>query len=190
MPIRVLFDEGSQINLIASRFVKRLRLQPTTLQEPLRLQGANAHVSALTTYIHTLLLTLPATNHRQQFSPLSFKLRAAIADSPFDLIIGSPFLTLHNITHHYCNNTLVYIAPTGHRYSIPLLHSNLTSPCKHSFCPFTTAPHPSTVLPALPTIISPLQLQTVLHDSQPNRRTKSPHTLHTSLHTIPQPPLH
>ena len=135
-PIRILFDEGSQINLISHTIVKRLTLPIHTFHPPLSIRGANNHLSTTNTFVPNLVFSIPAYTHMHKTTHLRFTAQPLLTHSPFDLILGIPFIRHFNLVHHHCNHTLIYISAQGTHLTIPLIHSFPTRPCRHSFCPF------------------------------------------------------
>ena len=58
-----------------------------------------------------------------------------VLDSPYDILLGLPFMRHRCLTQHYCNNTLHTVSPEGAHITIPLESSNLRIACTHK-CPF------------------------------------------------------
>ena len=58
---------------------------------------------------------------------------------------------------HFCQDTLIYIATTGHTITIPLHVSNLAQQCTTKFCPFATRSDPCLPLPQQQPFVPPKQ---------------------------------
>ena len=199
-PIRILFDEGSQINLISHTIVKRLTLPVHTFHPPLSIRGANNHLSTTNTFVPNLLFSIPAYTHIHKTTHLRFTAQPLLTHSPFDLILGIPFIRHFNLVHHYCNHTLIYISAQGTHLTIPLIHSFPTRPCRHSFCPFLDISQLSQThrrhflnLPHSPPQFLPYPTPPLHSSSTPTPPATPPlpfqHPTPTSYHsTIPTPP--
>ena len=135
-PIRVLFDEGSQVTMISSSLVTALKLPTQLLSTPLVIRGANSQLSNVVSYVPRLRFRLTTLTSNGTSIDVHFTCEPLITNSPFDLLLGLPFIKHHNLVHHHCNSTILYISSRGNHLTIPLLHSTPTFPCRHRHCPF------------------------------------------------------
>ena len=149
-PIRVLFDEGSQVNMINSQMIELLCLSTQQLTTPIVIRGANAQLSTTTTFVPKLSFRVSACTSTNTSTDIHFHCQPLVTSSPFDLLLGISFIKHHNLVHHHCNNTLIYISDCGDHLTIPLLHSKATYPCRHRYCPFLDLS--SSVVPTTPLV--------------------------------------
>ena len=158
-PIRVLFDESSQINIISQSLITSLSLPTQQLSHPVLIRGANSQLSTATSFVPYLNFRFTAsTLHNTPFN-LRFSCQPLITSSPFDLLLGISFIQQQNLVHHHCNHTIIYISLHGRHLTIALLHSKVKTPCRHIHCPFTaftpissstTSSSSASVLPSSP----------------------------------------
>ena len=134
--ICLLFDEGSQINMINHELVKALSLPTRLLSDPIIIRGANSQLSTVTTFVPTLNFRVPASTSDNSPSDIFFSCQPLVTYSPFDLLLGIAFIRKYNLVHHHCNNTIIHISSSGKHLTIPLLHSKSTCPCRHCYYPF------------------------------------------------------
>ena len=134
-PVRVLFDPGSQVNTISPKAVERLQLKPDVMQRAweLRMPGNTTTESSLGFY--QLCFTLLGYTRHHKCIPLVYSTSMLVLDSPYDILLGLPFMRHRCLTQHYCNNTLHTVSPEGVHITIPLESSNLRMACTHK-CPF------------------------------------------------------
>ena len=134
-PVRVLFDPGSQVNTISPKAVERLQLKPDVMQRAweLRMPGNTTTESSLGFY--QLCFTLLGYTRHHKCIPLVYSTSMLVLDSPYDILLGLPFMRHRCLTQHYCNNTLHTVSPEGAHITIPLESSNLRMACTHK-CPF------------------------------------------------------
>ena len=134
-PVRVLFDPGSQVNTISPKAVERLQLKPDVMQRAweLRMPGNTTTESSLGFY--QLCFTLLGYTKHHKCIPLVYSTSMLVLDSPYDILLGLPFMRYRCLTQHYCNNTLHTVSPEGEHITIPLESSNLRFGCTHK-CPF------------------------------------------------------
>ena len=134
-PVRVLFDPGSQVNTISPKAVERLQLKPDVMQRAweLRMPGNTTTESSLGFY--QLCFTLLGYTKHHKCIPLVYSTSMLVLDSPYDILLGLPFMRYRCLTQHYCNNTLHTVSPEGEHITVPLESSNLRFGCTHK-CPF------------------------------------------------------
>ena len=134
-PVRVLFDPGSQVNTISPKAVERLQLKPDIMQRAweLRMPGNTTTESSLGFY--QLCFTLLDYTKHHKCIPLVYSTSMLVLDSPYDILLGLPFMRYRCLTQHYCNNTLHTVSPEGEHITVPLESSNLRFGCTHK-CPF------------------------------------------------------
>ena len=134
-PVRILFDPGSQVNTISPHLIPTLNLTPDSLQPPWELR-LPARGTALATHgFHKLTFTLIGYTKQNKRIPLQYDSAMLILDSPYDLLLGIPFMRNRMITQHYCNNTLHTVSTSGEHLTIPLHTSNFRKSCI-PHCPF------------------------------------------------------
>ena len=142
-PIRVLFDEGSQVTMISSSLVTALHLPTQLLSTPLVIRGANSQLSNVISYVPCFRFRLTTLTSNGTSIDVHFNCEPLITNSPFDLLLGLSFIKQHNLVHHHCNSTILYISSRGNHLTIPLLHSKPTLPYRHRHCPFINLSTPS-----------------------------------------------
>ena len=157
--IHLLLDEGSQVNTITPSLVAELQLPVKTLSKEYKLQFANSETSTVAQYVHCIPLVMYGIYGSNPKLPLYFSTGALVMDSPHDILIGIPFLRYWNIISHFCNNTKVYLAKSGHQITIPLNCSQLTQPCFSTHCIFHNTPAISTILPNIHPFIPPMKIE-------------------------------
>ena len=92
--------------------------------------------------VKRLTISIEADDKGDKFD-VPFPSAALVLESPFDVILGTPFLNKWNLYIHHCNSTLVYFDKSGIPISICLRDTN-NHQCR-SHCPFST---PHTVQPS------------------------------------------
>ena len=178
-PITILFDEGSQINMINSTLATRLHLPIQMFTPPIHIRGANSQVAITNTLVPHIPITIPASSQTHKQTHLTCFSQALVANSPFDLILGIPFIRHWNLVHHYCNNTMIYVALLGNHLTIHLSCSKTKQPWHHRNCPFIDICQPlhslSSTIPNH--ISSPTNIQTCPYPSYtPSRYPAYPHS--------------
>ena len=126
------------MNIISTDTVKQLQITPTELPTQYRLFMANDQVQQVTHAVHNFLFAIPALTPDGDKTALYFRLDFLVMDTAYNLVLGLPFTDFHQFIPHYCQNTYIYTSTTGHRLTIPLHHSDLTTKCSHKFCPFAS----------------------------------------------------
>ena len=177
-PVRVLFDEGSQINMISRKLVRFLSLPTVKLTSQILIRGANSQLSLATHFVPKLHFRFLARTSRDTSFDLRFSCQPLITDSPFDLLLGISFIRHHNLVHHHCNHTIIHISPRGHYVTIPLLHSITTNSCRHSRCPFIS------LSPVLSSVLSDSSSSAKLSSSAPDT---SVHAISSFTHIVTTP---
>jgi len=150
MNIPVLFDEGSQVNVISPVVIEKFKLQTTTLQNLRRIMFPNAQSVEIEEYIKDLPITFPAIRANNTFIRLHFNITALIMTSHYPIILGAPFLRYWNISSHHCNGSLVFTANSGHHAMIPLHHTRFKEPCRTPHCPMAHLNDPKKPIPDEP----------------------------------------
>ena len=125
-PVPVLFDKGSQVNVISPQLMKQLSLQISLLPSPRRIMFPNGQHIEITHFVPYLLPTFPAIRLNNEFLRLHFSTTALIMETHYPLILSVPFLRYWNISSHHCNSSLIFTADSGHHAIIPST--------KHTFC--------------------------------------------------------
>ena len=92
--------------------------------------------------VKQLVISIEADDQGDKFD-VPFPSAALVLESPFDVILGTPFLNKWNLYIHHCNSTLVYLDKAGTPISICLRDTN-NHQCR-SYCPFSI---PHTVQPS------------------------------------------
>ena len=136
-PVNILFDKGSQINMISHTLIRNMRLHIERLNTPVTIQGANSHKSSTQMIAPQITFTVSAYTQRKKHIELEFTCEALVANSQFDMLLGLPFIQRWNLVYYYCNNTIINISPTGQHLTIPLIHSVLMKQCRHNHFPFS-----------------------------------------------------
>ena len=149
-PVPVLFDEGSQVNVITSAIVRQCTLQTKPLPQPRRVLFPNGQYVEINEFVPFLPVTFPAIRPNNEFIRLHFTTNALVMDTHYPLLLGIPFLRFWNISSHHCNGSLVFTADSGHHAVIPLHTTRFVEPCRTPFCPMATLRDPSTPLPDKP----------------------------------------
>ena len=99
-PVPVLFDEGSQVNVISPQIVIQLSLPTARLPSPRRIMFPNGQHADITHFVPHLFPVFPAIRLNNEFLRLHFSTTALIMETHYPLILGVPFPTLleHLIT--------------------------------------------------------------------------------------------
>ena len=129
-PVPVLFDEGSQVNVISPHLVKQLSLQTSLLPSPRRIMFPNGQHVEIKEFVPSLLPTFPAIRLNNEFLRLHFSTTALIMETHYPLILGVPFLRYWNISSYHYNGSLIFTADSGHHAIIPLQNTRFTQPCR------------------------------------------------------------
>ena len=174
-PISVLFDEGSQVNVIAPLTVQQCNLQTKPLTQSRHIVFPNGHHVEIKAYVPSLPITFPAIRLNNEFIRLHFTTNALVMDTHYPLLLGIPFLRFWNISSHHCNGSLVFTADSGHHATIPLHTTRFVEPCRTPFCPIATLRDPSTPVPNKPPFV-PLQSDTSPQFSEPISTLEQPKT--------------
>ena len=124
------------MNMINNQLIEFFSLPIQQLRVPIVIRGANSQLSTTTTFVPQLYFRVSARTSTNTPTDIQFHCQPLITTSPFDLLLGISFIKHHNLVHHHCNNTLIYISDRGDHLTIPLLHSKHTRPCRHRYCPF------------------------------------------------------
>ena len=170
--VRILFDPGSQVNTISPHLILILNLTPDILQPPWELR-LPAYGTALAIHgFHKLTFTLLGYTKQNKRIFLPYDSAMLILDSPYDLLLGIPFMRNRMITQYYCNNTLHTISSTGEHLTIPLQTSTFTKPyiphCPFRYLTCTNPNHPSSKISSLThdDITSLYHISDILHPVQ------------------------
>ena len=153
-PVPVLFDEGSQVNVITSAIVRQCNLQTKPLSQPRRIIFPNGQHVEINAMVPSLPVTFPAIRLNNEFIRLHFTTNALVMDTHYPLLLGIPFLRFWNISSHHCNGSLVFTADSGHHAIIPLHSTRFVEPCRTPFCPMATLRDPHIPLPDKPPFCS------------------------------------
>ena len=145
--VSVLFDEGSEVNVISTKTAKRLALTTKSLLQPRRLLFPNGQQATIQDYVTSMLLTFPAIRLNNEFIRIHFNVSAIVFDTHHEMVLGVPFLRYWNVVSHHCNGSLMVTANSGHHAIIPLHVTRFVEPCRTPFCPIATAKDPDTPLP-------------------------------------------
>ena len=145
--VSVLFDEGSQVNVISTTTAKRLTLTTKTLLQPRRLLFPNGQQATIQDYVTSLIVTFPAIRLNNEFIRIHFNVSAIVFDTHHEMVLGVPFLRYWNVVSHHCNGSLMVTANSGHHAIIPLHVTRFVEPCRTPFCPIAMAKDPDTPLP-------------------------------------------
>ena len=145
-PFTVLFDTGAQLNMISARVIHTLHLKVHKMDSPTKFIYPDGSTSQVSEYLPQLLIRLNAITHDNKPIPLYFTPDFLMMNSHIDMILGVAFQRIHHIFPHYCQDTLIYIAKTGHLITIPLHISNRTQKQCRPYCPFATYVSPDTLL--------------------------------------------
>ena len=135
-PLNALFDTGSQVNTISPNIVKLLKLPLSPIKSNWTLTMANRTIARPDYAVKQLVISIEADDQRDKFD-VPFLSAALVLESPFDIILGTPFLNKWNLYIHHCNLTLVYLDKVGTPISICLRDTN-NRQCR-SPCPFSTS---------------------------------------------------
>ena len=92
--IHLLLDKGSQVNTISPALVQELQLHTKPLDKAHTLQFANSAIITVSHYIPCISLTIYGIHESNPRVPLYFNTGALVMESPQDMLIGIPFLTL------------------------------------------------------------------------------------------------
>ena len=134
-PLNALFDTGSQVNTISPNIAKLLNLPLSPIKSDWTLTMANRTIARPDYAVKQLIISIETDNQRDKFD-VPFLSAALVLESPFDVILGTPFLNKWNLYIHYCNSTLVYLDKDGTPISMYLRNTN-DHQCR-SYCPFST----------------------------------------------------
>ena len=91
-PVPVLFDEGSQVNVISPQLVKQLSLHTSLLPSPRRIMFPNSQHLEITEFVPSFSPTFPAIRLNNEFLRLHFSTTALIMETHYPLILSIPFL--------------------------------------------------------------------------------------------------
>ena len=91
-PVPVLFDEGSQVNVISPQLVKQLSLPTLRLPSPHRIIFPNGQHIEITHFVPHLFPVFPAIRLNNEFLRLHFSTTVLIMEIHYPLILGVPFL--------------------------------------------------------------------------------------------------
>ena len=189
-PVPVLFDEGSQVNVISPQLVKHLSLQTSPLPSPRRIMFPNGQHRDLTELVPSFSLTFPAIHLNNEFIRLHFSTTALIIETHYPLILGVPFLRYWNISSHYCNGSFIFIADSGHHAIIPLQNTRFTQPCRTAYCPIARLRDPPDPLPHTPPFVLPPPSPSTPHPPPSiTETTATPSMNLLRIPTIPPPQL-
>ena len=136
-PITVLFDTGSQINIISPTLASQLHLNIIKLQQPWPISFANRTQSQLTYAVNNIPLTFKGFAYHKIPTTLSYSPGALILNSSFDLILGIPFIRHWRFQQHFCNNSIYTLKSLGIPHTIPLSTTN-TKSCHNPMPIFTS----------------------------------------------------
>ena len=145
--VSVLFDEGSQVNVISTKAAKRLALTTKSLLQPRRLLFPNGQQATIQDYVTSMIVTFPAIRLNNEFIRIHFNVSAIVFDTHHEMVLGVPFLRYWNVVSHHCNGSLMVTANSGHHAIIPLHVTRFVEPCRTPFCPIATAKDPDMPLP-------------------------------------------
>ena len=145
--VSVLFDEGSQVNVISTKAANRLALTTKTLLQPRHLLFPNGQQATIQDYVTSLIVTFPAIRLNNEFIRIHFNVSAIVFDTHHEMVLGVPFLRYWNVVSHHCNGSLMVTANSGHHAIIPLHVTRFVEPCRTPFCPIAMAKDPDTPLP-------------------------------------------
>ena len=145
--VSVLFDEGSQVNVISTKAAKRLALTIQSLLQPRRLLFPNRQQAMIQDYVTSMIIIFPAIRLNNEFIRIHFNVSAIVFDTHHEMILGVLFLRYWNVVSHHCNGSLMVTANSGHHAIIPLHVTRFIEPCRTPFCPIATATDPDTPLP-------------------------------------------
>ena len=154
-PIKVLFDEGSQVNIISIDAVRRLKLQPSPLSQSQLVRFPNNEMSKLTEYIPYLITVFPAIRLNNKLVRLFFNTSLLVMNTRIDMILGVPFMRYWNITSHHCNGSMIVTGPSGHHAIIPLHTTRFMEPCRTPYCPVSHLKDPESDVPDLMPFVPP-----------------------------------
>ena len=135
-PLNALFDTGSQVNTISPHIAKLLNLPLSPINSDWTLTMANRTIARPDYAVKQLVISIEADDQGDKFD-VPFPSAALVLESPFDVILGTPFLNKWNLYIHHCNSTLVYLDKSGTPISICLRDTN-NHKCR-SYCPFSTS---------------------------------------------------
>ena len=135
-PLNALFDTGSQVNTISPHIAKLLNLPLSPINSDWTLTMANRTITRPDYAVKQLVISIEADDQGDKFD-VPFPSAALVLESPFDVILGTPFLNKWNLYIHHCNSTLVYLDKSGTPISICLRDTN-NHQCQ-SYCPFSTS---------------------------------------------------
>ena len=166
-PVPVLFDEGSQVNVISPQLVKHLSLQTSLLPSPRRIMFPNGQHREITEFVPSFSPTFPAIRLTNEFIRLHFSTTALIMETHYPLILGVPFLRYWNISSHHCNGSLIFTADSGHHAIIPLQNTRFTQPCRTTYCPIARLRDPPDPLPHIPPFVLPPSTSSKPHSTPP-----------------------
>ena len=147
-----------------------LKLPVKPLPKTHTLQFANSATITVSHYVPCISLTLYDIYENNPRLPLHFNTGALIMESPQNMLIGIPFLRYWNIISHFCNNTKVYTAKSGHNITIPLTCSTLTQPCFSTHCRFHNMPYTDKPLLLTPPFTSPTTYDSIATADNSNLR--------------------
>ena len=95
-PVKVLFDEGSQVNILSTEVVRRLHIQTTRLSQSQLVRFPNNDTSTITDYIPSLTVAFPAIRLSNKLIRLFFHTSLLVMNTRMDMILGVPFLRYWN----------------------------------------------------------------------------------------------
>ena len=156
-PLKVLFDDGAQLNTISQHIVKKLQLSTQQMNPPTKFMFPDSGIAVITEYVPCLSILFNALQLNHQSCNLYFNPDFLVLNSYIDMIIGIAFLRYHRIMTYFCQDTLIYILTTGHTITIPLHVSNLAQQCTNKFCPFLIRTDPCLPLPQQQPFVPPRQ---------------------------------
>ena len=148
--VNVLFDEGSQVNIIATSIVERLGLKRMPLKNPQDVRFPNNEATRITHFVPNVILTFPGLRLDNRAIRLYFFTTLLVMPTRIDAILGIPFLRYWNIVSHHCNGSLVVTGLSGHHAIIPLHTTRLLEPCRTRYCPIASLQDPAIVTPDYP----------------------------------------
>ena len=146
-PVCVMFDEGSQLNVISTAVVERLALQTSVLQKSQSVRYPNNQGDTITHYVPAVTITFSAIRLDAQPVRLYFRMPLLVLNTHVELLLGVPFLRYWNIVSHHCNGTLVFTGNTGHHAIIPLHQTRVKRACNTKYCPIAQLKEPTVPIP-------------------------------------------